>query len=525
MSEETKREETKQEETKEKEEAKGTVRTEPVQSEAPQTEQIQAETPQTEPIQFEAPQTPEKPKPNRKKWGIIGAAAAVIIAIAVGVGIYSLPANRLSRQLSLGNKYLEEQNYEEAVVAFEQAIAIDDRCMQAYVGGIEAYLQTDNREGMEKLYEQAVGVIDELDDEFLAENMAAVVDIYLYADDVYSDDLEKAVQILEKGMEKTGDNPEIKEEMVKDYLKLADAAAGGEAYEKALGYYDRLLELDKDNEEVVTGLETCLQSYIDILMEEKRYDEIRQLAEKYQDIAANIDFRSLLEQIAELERIEAENLAFMQKVYDLMEAEDYEAMHEVDGSEEANAFAERMEGDSYIYIPEDGASRNGTGSGVYKFGESGYYFFYGQYVDGERVGNGSSFIRKSESGYQLFTGEWKNDAPNGYGEEILTYGTFGGSGNPYTAETRGNYTDGLCDGEMERIVTSHGINYDLLFKAENGVPTEDKTKEFLNAVPEAEIEENSYVVAYDVVGQYYVCESIGQGRTIGTIGYGVDYED
>ncbi len=524
MSEETKREETKQEETKETEEVKGTIRTEPVQSETQQTEQIQAETPQTEPIQSETQQTPEKPKPNRKKWGIIGAAAVVIIAIAVGVGIYNLPANRLSRQLSLGNKYLEEQNYEEAVVAFEQAIAIDDRCMQAYVGGIEAYLQTDNREGMEKLYEQAVGVIDELDDEFLAENMEAVVDIYLYADDVYSDDLEKAVQILEKGMEKTGDNPEIKEEAVKDYLKLADAAAGEEAYEKALGYYDRLLELDKDNEEVVAGLETCLQSYIDILMEEKRYDEIRQLAEKYQDIAANIDFQSILAQIAELERIEAENLAFMQKVYGLMEAEDYEAMYEVDGSEEADAFVERMEGDSYAYIPEDDASRNGTGAGVYKFGENGYYFFYGQYADGERVGNGSSFINKSEGGYRLFTGEWKNDAPNGYGEEVISHGEMWNEETLFSSVRRGNLTNGLWDGEIESIATVYGVEYDLSFTAENGVPTEDKTEEFLDTCPGAFIPENVYVYAYDYPydddGQRYVYSVIGQGGTVGAIGYG-----
>ncbi len=456
---------------------------------------------------------------SRKKWGIIGAAAAVIIAIAVAVGIYNLPANRLSRQLSLGNKYLEEQNYEEAVVAFEQAIAIDDRCMQAYVGGIEAYLQTDNKEGMEKLYEQAVGVIDELDDEFLAENMEAVVDIYLYADDVYSDDLERAVQILEKGMEKTGDNPEIKEEAVKDYLKLADAATGEEAYEKALGYYDRLLELDKDNEEVVTGLETCLQSYIDILMEEKRYDEIRQLAEKYQDIATNIDFRSILEQIAELERIEAENLAFMQKVYELMEAEDYEVLQELYGSEEADVFAERMEGDSYIYIPEDGENRNGTGAGVYQTGEGEdwyYYFFYGQYADGERAGNGSSFIKRYQDGYRLFTGEWKNDAPNGYGEYLVSDGVMRSSEASYLSVKRGNLTKGLWDGEIEYIITLHGVDFDLSFTAEGGIPTEDKTAEVWGA----DIPENEYIFAYDSIDGGYVWQKVEVGATFGAVGYG-----
>ena len=80
-------------------------------------------------------------KNGRKRGKLIGliAAAAVLIAAVVGIGIYNAPSNRMSRYLDLGARYLEEQNYEQAVIAFNKAIEIDDRCMEAYAGDIKAY--------------------------------------------------------------------------------------------------------------------------------------------------------------------------------------------------------------------------------------------------------------------------------------------------------------------------------------------------------------------------------------------------
>ena len=43
--------------------------------------------------------------------GII-AAAVFLIALVTCIGIYNTPAGRLARQIDLGRKYLEEENYE-----------------------------------------------------------------------------------------------------------------------------------------------------------------------------------------------------------------------------------------------------------------------------------------------------------------------------------------------------------------------------------------------------------------------------
>lgn len=145
---------------------------------------------------------------NGKKWGIIGVIVVVLIALIAGIGIsiYNTPANRLSRQLDLGNIYLEEQQYEEAIVAFEEAIAIDDRCLEAYVGGIGAYRGLGSTEGLTAFYDRALSAVDRMKESELAENMDAVVEIYLAVADVYGDDIEKVIETLKKGYELSKDD-------------------------------------------------------------------------------------------------------------------------------------------------------------------------------------------------------------------------------------------------------------------------------------------------------------------------------
>ncbi len=76
---------------------------------------------------------------NKKKmWLLISTVVVVIIALAVGIGIYNTPTNRLRRQLDLGNRYLEEKRYAEAALAFDRAIAIDETCIEAYLGKAKA---------------------------------------------------------------------------------------------------------------------------------------------------------------------------------------------------------------------------------------------------------------------------------------------------------------------------------------------------------------------------------------------------
>ncbi len=75
---------------------------------------------------------------TKKIWPII---LIVIIATAAGVILFNnTDTARFRKQLNLGQRYLSEMKYEEAVVAFNQAIEIDPRSVDAYLGLADAYI-------------------------------------------------------------------------------------------------------------------------------------------------------------------------------------------------------------------------------------------------------------------------------------------------------------------------------------------------------------------------------------------------
>lgn len=78
---------------------------------------------------------------NYKKllFGVI-AAVVVLIALLTGIGIYNTPENRVNRHLELANKYLEEMDYEQAVVEFAKVIEIEPMNVDAYLGKAQAHI-------------------------------------------------------------------------------------------------------------------------------------------------------------------------------------------------------------------------------------------------------------------------------------------------------------------------------------------------------------------------------------------------
>ena len=82
----------------------------------------------------------------KKKWVMVGVITVIVATALIGIGIYNATSNRLNRQLRLGQKYLLEQDYEQAVVEFDKAIQIDPMNVAAYLGKAEAYIQQGNWE-------------------------------------------------------------------------------------------------------------------------------------------------------------------------------------------------------------------------------------------------------------------------------------------------------------------------------------------------------------------------------------------
>lgn len=79
---------------------------------------------------------------DKKKIGII-CAAVLLAGILAGIGIFFPKWNRhriLTENLELAARFLLEEDYEAAVVAFTNAIETDPKCVEAYTGLADVYL-------------------------------------------------------------------------------------------------------------------------------------------------------------------------------------------------------------------------------------------------------------------------------------------------------------------------------------------------------------------------------------------------
>ena len=90
--------------------------------------------------------------------GMIAALAMLCVAVLIAVVWTNSPEQKAQKQLQLGNRYLEEMDYEQAKIAFEESIAIDPMNTEAYLGAARAYAGLEDYEGavavLQKGYEQ-----------------------------------------------------------------------------------------------------------------------------------------------------------------------------------------------------------------------------------------------------------------------------------------------------------------------------------------------------------------------------------
>lgn len=91
---------------------------------------------------------------------LIALGTVILIAIAAIVTTVGLTGQskdrKLQTQLDLGNKYLTEGQYEDAVVAFEAAISIEPKTPEAYKGLAEAYEDMGNNEAAKEALQRGI---------------------------------------------------------------------------------------------------------------------------------------------------------------------------------------------------------------------------------------------------------------------------------------------------------------------------------------------------------------------------------
>lgn len=107
---------------------------------------------------------------------IIGIEVVIITVMITFLFYMNSDTVKINRQLELAQRYLLDEDYEQAIVAYEIIIEIDPRNVDAYLGLAEAYAAVDDLENAVKILEKAAKQTDS--DEILAmmENYTAEIE-------------------------------------------------------------------------------------------------------------------------------------------------------------------------------------------------------------------------------------------------------------------------------------------------------------------------------------------------------------
>jgi len=103
-----------------------------------------------------------KIKDNKRIFIFAGVFVLVlVIAIAIFTTLSGSSVKRIQEQLALGNKYLEELNYEQAIASFNTVLEIDPQNEDAYFALVDAYARLDDADSMAAVYDRALNNLTE----------------------------------------------------------------------------------------------------------------------------------------------------------------------------------------------------------------------------------------------------------------------------------------------------------------------------------------------------------------------------
>lgn len=339
---------------------------------------------------------------------IIVILAVVFSASVIGfIAFTNSPAQKLKRQLDLGEKYLSELNYEQAVAVFKEALAIDPNSQEVLSGLKEAYTQWSDSLLVSEKYEEALKRLNEAlsvlpEDASLGEKRVLV---YLDWAESYASaqDYDNAIRIAEEGYETT------KDKRIFDRLSV---------------YKEQKLLLEKKAER---------ESY---------YVERKEIIDRFLSMMKDEDYDSLFDNMWNDEivsRLEpyTEPLLIINGEVELAPTGTGFGLYKAGNGRFCCYYGDLTEGKR-------------TGKGV--------MFYTSVEYDG------------TSRSYRVFNGEWANNMPNGYGVETRIHDELGQNRYGIKSVYAGDYVDGYENGDrQEDVYLKDGRHFMFEFKCNEGV--------------------------------------------------------
>lgn len=184
-------------------------------------------------------QSNDKKKKRSKKKIIVGAIAGLVIVSAIIVAVFYVSGVQKEKKyvgiLNNGQKYMEEELYEQAIDSYKEAIRISPKQIEPYRNLANAYLAINDSDSAEKTYTDVMTVVE---------------DIYKEKKELPEGGTEVYEDVINYYGEK-GDTEKV-EELTDDVISMINKEDEKEKFEQLKdtylmnwAYYNKLLELQK----------------------------------------------------------------------------------------------------------------------------------------------------------------------------------------------------------------------------------------------------------------------------------------
>lgn len=347
---------------------------------------------------------------------VIMIAAAALLSF-FGISKAMTP-QRYAKACELGRKYLDEMDYDNALIAFDKAVSIEPRNWDAYEGKMKAYVGKSDDESVIKTFETAQNNVAPADITQSGKDIAVTSYEAVSKTKIAAGDYAGAIDALRKAEALGSDESSNIDAAVTE--GALNASSDGNL-EDALKWLEANGAKDTERYSALSGIA----------------DELKSLA----GVAASDDEEGT--GIVEAMR----NGGFLQKIQEV------------------------GVGDKPLKIIDG----NGMMSAFYPINGDVFYYYGGQ-ENGERRGQGTWVPITQREGYSyMMTGSWANDKPNGAFKSISVRSLsldHIADGN-YIVVWNGNVIDGLWDGTIN--ITEQNDVEDYFFEntctaiAHNGV--------------------------------------------------------
>lgn len=417
-------------------------------------------------------------------WGVLGVVVASILTAGTAYAYSQTPEQRLKSSLSLGNRYLNEMNYEQAVLEYSEALEIEPRSEEALKGILEVAAKTDDSELFQATFQSLINIYRS-DETITDDEWNTLIQMALAAEQFYEES--SYLEMLQDIIADT-ENHELKERYTTILNEAANDAWKQRNFDLVLSNLETAYKMDPDNEQIRDTLIRVVEEYVEYCRQNQKYDEAKERIEWLRELLGDQELLKEHENgIVSMQFTDGKIQAIVNQLNACFENDNIDGIM---GIMKMDDWKEQMEQVSRVFYSENLLGQGditGQGTGIYKI--YGYiYVYYGNFENGIRQGEGLwytySDIYNQLIKYQL---NWVNGIPQGPGTaDYYSTVTIYGQGGVVLGEERVHIketfetVDGIYQGECTRDgYMDDGDRYTIKNDFVDGIGVVIQTPEFI----------------------------------------------